>query len=311
VQNKENSGLSLTYPLLPSYPYDLPYTTPNPDLACSLKDLQSFLGSLNYYHRFIPDFAIYATVLYSLRDADFEEVAATPEARSQEKWTHAQSAFDALKTKLTQTPMLKHYDEDRDPVVIVYASDWAISAVLTQVHDGVHMPMKLSSRTLKPNELNYNIVEKEILALLRILNDCFTMLAGRRIRVLTRHTTLAWLFRSKGLQGRLSQWAAILSPWTLEVCKSTKGEDEIIGTLAASITPRAFVDMALEEIAPKKRPSRITTIPIPAIAAEEQLYVVSFDGSAKSKREGGAFSAIVWKLPGWKSSERRQDTRPT
>jgi hypothetical protein len=35
VQNKENSGLSLTYPLLPSYPYDLPYTTPNPDLACS------------------------------------------------------------------------------------------------------------------------------------------------------------------------------------------------------------------------------------------------------------------------------------
>jgi len=93
--------------------------------------------------------------------------------------------------------------------------------------------------------------------------------------------------------------AAILSPWTLEVCKSTKGEDEILGTLAASITPRAFVDMVLEEIAPKKSPSRITTIRIPAIVAEEQLHVVSFDGSAKSKREGGAFSAVVWKLPGW------------
>jgi len=33
VQNKENSGLSLTYPLLPSYSYDLPYTTPIPGLA--------------------------------------------------------------------------------------------------------------------------------------------------------------------------------------------------------------------------------------------------------------------------------------
>ncbi|GMF43518.1 unnamed protein product [Phytophthora fragariaefolia] len=32
----------------------------------ALMGLQSFLGSLNYYHRFIPDFAIYATTLYTI-----------------------------------------------------------------------------------------------------------------------------------------------------------------------------------------------------------------------------------------------------
>ncbi|GMF32571.1 unnamed protein product [Phytophthora fragariaefolia] len=42
------------------------------------------------------------------------------------------------------------------------------------------MPVKFTRRTLKPNELNYNMVEKEILALLRALSDGFTMLIGRR-----------------------------------------------------------------------------------------------------------------------------------
>ncbi|KAE9305890.1 hypothetical protein PF008_g21601 [Phytophthora fragariae] len=38
----------------------------------TLKALQSFLGSLNYYHRFIADFAVYASMLYSLSEEDFE-----------------------------------------------------------------------------------------------------------------------------------------------------------------------------------------------------------------------------------------------
>ena len=36
--------------------------------------MQSLLGSLNYYSRFIEDFAIYASVLYELREADFHEI---------------------------------------------------------------------------------------------------------------------------------------------------------------------------------------------------------------------------------------------
>ncbi|OWZ20304.1 reverse transcriptase [Phytophthora megakarya] len=115
-------------------------------------------GSLNYYHKFIPEFAIYATTLYSLSERDFGEYVTNPKARNQEKW----------------------------PVVMLYASDWAISAVLAQEHDGVYMAVKFTSRTLKLNELNYNITEKKILALLRVLNDDHTMLVGKTIRVLTR-----------------------------------------------------------------------------------------------------------------------------
>ena len=40
----------------------------------TLRSMQSILGSLNYYSRFIEDFAIYASVLYELREADFHEI---------------------------------------------------------------------------------------------------------------------------------------------------------------------------------------------------------------------------------------------
>ena len=58
---------------LEAHPKDLgsPVNIP---FAQTLRSMQSFLGSLNYYSRFIEDFAIYASVLYELREADFHEI---------------------------------------------------------------------------------------------------------------------------------------------------------------------------------------------------------------------------------------------
>ncbi|POM70367.1 Reverse transcriptase, partial [Phytophthora palmivora] len=233
----------------------------------SLRSMQSFLGSLNYYSRFIEDYAIYAAVLYELREVDFAAMSkddvqiqikrsmepkevdqrdlkedtgldltlrptetGRPDGEQVDpRWVHAHRAFETLKSKIASTPILRHFDIDRETVVIVYASDWAISAALVQEYDQIYYPITFVSRTLKSNELNYSPVEKEVLALLRILDLGYNMLVGRQIRVLTRYSTLAWLFRSTGLQGRLGQWAALLSPWTLEIVKCVKGEEEILG----------------------------------------------------------------------------------
>jgi len=137
------------------------------------------------------------------------------------------------------------------------------------------------------------------LALLRILDLCYASLVTRPVKVLARHSSLAWLVRSPGLQGRLGKWAALLSQWTLEVVKYQRGEDEILGTLAESITPRESVDSILYSIAPMKHPRQVITVAPPKVEPEEVLYVVSFDGSARVKRGGGACSAIIWQLPGW------------
>ena len=214
----------------------------------TLRSMQSLLESLNYYSRFIEDFAIYASVLYELRETDFHEISRDKEImasvtamkldrdRDQDKnaggdqdagngsrWKKAVIAFTLLKEKIAKTPILKHFDPDRAPVVVVYASKWAVSAALLQEYDGIYWPVTFSSRTLKSNEVNYGMVEKEVLALLRILDVCYTMLVSREIKVLTRHSTLAWLLQSSGLNGRLRRWAALLSNWTLEIRRCEKG----------------------------------------------------------------------------------------
>ncbi|POM69566.1 LOW QUALITY PROTEIN: Reverse transcriptase [Phytophthora palmivora] len=273
----------------------------------SLRSLQSFLRSLNYYSRFIEDYAIYTAVLYEWREVDF--VAMTKDdvwiqIKQEElggdkvdpRWIRA---YRTLKSKIASTPILRRFDVDREAMVIVYVRDWAISAALVQEYDQIYYPITFVGRTLKSNELNYSPVEKEVLALLRILDLGYNMLVGRRIRVLTRYSTLAWLLRSTGLQGRLGQWTSLLSWCTLEIVKCIKGEVEILGVIAASITPGSMVDEALIQISPKKEPRWKIQTPIPVIQADEELYVVSFDGSAHVKRGGGAYSAILWKLPEW------------
>ena len=50
-------------------------------------------------------------------------------------------------------------------------------------------------------------------------------------------------------------------------------------------------------IAPRKQPKHTISVPPPTLEEVESLWVISFDGSARTKRRGGAYSAIVWKLP--------------
>ena len=92
-----------------------------------------------------------------------------------------------LKDKIAQIPIVKHFDPDRILAFEVYASEWAVSAALLQEHDGVYWPVTFSSRTSKPNEVNYGMVEKEVSALLRMMDVCYAMLVSRKISVFTRY----------------------------------------------------------------------------------------------------------------------------
>ncbi|GMF48927.1 unnamed protein product [Phytophthora fragariaefolia] len=127
-------------------------TLGNLTFPLTLQVMQSFMGSLNYYRRFIEDLAIYAAVLYALREGNFHEIGRQEENDSSrrgtggvvasieqaDRWTRAKFEFKMMKAKLVSTPILKHFDPDRTPVIIRYASQWAISAALIQEYDGVY-----------------------------------------------------------------------------------------------------------------------------------------------------------------------------
>ena len=69
---------------------------------------------------------------------------------------------------------------------MLYASKWPVSTALLQEHDHTYWPVTFTSRSLKPNAINYVIIDEEVLDLLRILAICYSMLASRESKFFTR-----------------------------------------------------------------------------------------------------------------------------
>ncbi|OWZ03542.1 hypothetical protein PHMEG_00024714 [Phytophthora megakarya] len=85
----------------------------------SKKGMQSFLGALNYYSRFIQDFAVYAAALYQLKEEDFEPGGDLSVARQ---------SFARLQQKIGDAPILRHFDRQKEIHFTLLANEWALSS---------------------------------------------------------------------------------------------------------------------------------------------------------------------------------------
>ncbi|KAE9039826.1 hypothetical protein PR003_g7962 [Phytophthora rubi] len=270
---------------------DLPFPS-------TLKGVQSFLRSLNYYNKFIEDLPVIAAVLYELTD---EQI------RAGRDLSRAKETFEVLKRKIVSTPLLRHPDPQKPFVIIVYANPWAACAVLGHEYDGVIFLVRFTGRVLHDQELRYHPAEKEVVALIRVLRVFFTMLAGTKlIKVYTRHSVLKWIFKSKSLEGRCEQWAVRLTPWPLEIHKVQRDEDGLAAIMGAGITPRDKLDQIAESlILAKGQVVRAPPISLEMLEADYEGWLLSFDGAAKMSDRRGSAGCVLWKLPSWDVIEAR------
>ncbi|KAE9294553.1 hypothetical protein PR003_g24231 [Phytophthora rubi] len=257
----------------------------------TLKGVQSFLGSLNYYHKFIEDFPVVAAVLYELTD---EQV------RAGRDLSKAKKAFEILKRKIVSTPLLRHPDRTKPFVIIPHANQWAACAVLGQEYDGVIHPVRFTGRVLNDAELRYHVAEKEVVAVMRVLDVFQTLVQNCLVNVFTRHPVLSWLLKSKTADGRCVRWGVIFSHWNLEVHKIQRDEDGLPAILGAGITPREHLDEVAESLIPAKgRVKAPPVISMEMLEADFAGYVLSIDGAAKTSTRQGSSGCIIWELPGW------------
>ncbi|UYV72156.1 hypothetical protein LAZ67_9001979 [Cordylochernes scorpioides] len=128
------------------------------------KTLQSFLGAVNVYNKFIPEYARLRAPLNNLLKKDVVW-----------NWNEVcQEAFIDLKGNLTQHPILHLYKEGLPCQVYCDASTIGIAGILKQVHpDGNVYPVQYFSRTLRPHEKNYSISELECLAIVESVEKLF------------------------------------------------------------------------------------------------------------------------------------------
>lgn len=163
----------------------------------SAKEVQQFLGLANYYRRFIKDFASLAKPLHRL----------TEKGRAFTWTQESDHAFNALKQKLTSAPILALPNWSKPFLLDTDASETAIGAVLSQVHDdGSEYVIAYASRLLSKQERNYCVTRKELLAVVTFLQHFRPYLIGSLFTIRTDHSALTWLQNFKQPEGQLARW---------------------------------------------------------------------------------------------------------
>jgi len=121
-----------------------------------VKDIQKFLRFCNFYCRFVKDYSHIARPLFNLTKKE------TPW-----NWTtKCNMAFETLQQTMIMSPVLMLLDHKKPFTLITDASDYATGTILEQRDAlGRSHPIAYFSKSLQPAERNYEIHDKELLAI--------------------------------------------------------------------------------------------------------------------------------------------------
>ena len=206
----------------------------------NVKQLQSFLGLVTFYGKFIKDLATIAHPLYQLLNKE-----------ATWNWsTQCQDAFDKIKAEVTSPKFLVHFNQSLPVKLVCDASQVGIGAVIAHVMpDGSERPIAYASRILNKAESNYSQIEKEGLALVYGVRKFHIYLYGRKnFTLVTDHKPLLNILGPKSglptiVAARLQRWAIILAAYnyTLEY-RSTKmmGNADALSRLPVDVAPEEF-----------------------------------------------------------------------
>ena len=170
----------------------------------NVHDIQVFLGFTNFYRTLIHDYSNKTCKLTNLlkKDVPFE-------------WGIEQEvSFKALKNTFSQDTLLSHPNEDKLFLVETDASDCAISGILSQFDENqILKPIAFYSRQMVPAERNYEIYDKELLAVIESFKHWRHFLQGGRhqITVLCDHKNLEYFMSTKKLTRRQARWSLELA----------------------------------------------------------------------------------------------------
>lgn len=167
----------------------------------SRKQLQRFLGFANFYRRFIRNYSQIAAPLTAL----------TSVLRPFQWDPAAQAAFSRLKELFVSSPILTQPDRSRQFIVEVDASDSGVGAILSQrsPSDNKVHPCAYLSRRLSPAERNYDVGNRELLAVKIALEEWRHWLEGAEhpFVVWTDHKNLEYIRSAKRLNARQARWS--------------------------------------------------------------------------------------------------------
>nr|GEX22027.1 reverse transcriptase domain-containing protein [Tanacetum cinerariifolium] len=135
-------------------------------------------------------------------------------------------AFQTLKRKLTEAPILIALDWDLPFELMCNASDFAIGVVLGQRQEKHLRPIHYASKTMTEAESNYTMTEKEMLVIEYAFEKFQSYLIMNKSIVYMDHSALKYLFAKKDSKARLLHWVLLLQEFKFKVI-DTKGVENL------------------------------------------------------------------------------------
>nr|GEU56195.1 reverse transcriptase domain-containing protein [Tanacetum cinerariifolium] len=158
----------------------------------TVKGVRSFLGHVGFYRRFIQDFSKIARPMTHLLEKE------TPFEFSKE----CVDAFNTLKKKLTEAPILVVPNWNLPFKLMCDASDFAIGAVLGQRKTKRFQPIHYASKTMTEAQIHYTTTEKEMLAVVYAFEKFQPYLVLSKSIVYADHSALKYLLNKQDAKPR-------------------------------------------------------------------------------------------------------------
>ncbi|GJZ65971.1 putative reverse transcriptase domain-containing protein, partial [Tanacetum coccineum] len=166
-------------------------------------EVHSFLGLAGYYRRFIEKFSKIAKSMTIL----------TQKCKTFDWGEEQERAFQTLKDKLCNAPVLAHPDGPEDFVVYCDASGLGLGCVLMQRGKVI----AYASRQLKIHEKNYTTHDLELGAVVFALKIWRDYLYGTKSVIYTNHKSIQHIFSQKELNMRQRRWIELFSDYDCEI----------------------------------------------------------------------------------------------
>src|ERR1700692_228723 len=175
----------------------------------NVSELRSFLGFGNYYKDFIE---AYSSITRPLHDLT--------KKTTQWHWDKPQrTAFEFLKMLFTSYPILRNPDSTKRYILDTDTSKYALGAILSQDYpDGRH-PVAYFSKSLSPAEKNYDIYDRELLAIIYAVKAFRYLLLGAQEKFLIRsdHENLKYFKSPQKITPRQARWQQFLQDYNFEL----------------------------------------------------------------------------------------------
>lgn len=178
----------------------------------NVKELQSYLGLLNYYGKFIPNLSAEVNCLYSLTKKDVEFL-----------WSQdCEESFNKSKKLVTSESVLELYDPDKQIIVASDASPIGLGAIMSHEINGRDRPVLFASSSLSKAQQGYSQIHREALAIIFAVSKFHDYIYGHTFILHTDQQALSEIFHpTRGTSGvaaaRLQRWSIILSAYKYQI----------------------------------------------------------------------------------------------